>query len=86
MIGTRNSLVSGEDKGRRFLELVDEQNSLQWNMVRNLAKLVKSGWDSPEIKAELESLAKKHEKITRELNGLDDDSNNNNGNGGSDAL
>ena len=63
--------MSGEDKGKRFLELIDEQNSLQWNIVDRLAKLVKSGWDSPGIKNELESLVERHAKITRELNGLD---------------
>ena len=60
-----------EDKGKRFLELVDEQNNLQWSIVNGLMKLVKSNWESPEAKGELESLLQRHTKITRELNGLD---------------
>lgn len=60
-----------EDKGKRFLELVDEQNNLQWAIVNHLTKLVKSSWDSQETKNELESLLQKHTKITKDLNGLD---------------
>ncbi|MCY4492098.1 MAG: hypothetical protein OXC46_11660 [Thaumarchaeota archaeon] len=60
-----------EDKGKQFLELIDEQNSLQWSIVNHLARLVKSGWESQETKSELESLLQKHEEITTKLNGLD---------------
>lgn len=60
-----------EDKGKRFLELVDEQNNLQWGIVAELAKLAKSDWKSPELKAKLESQIQRHEEITRELGGLD---------------
>lgn len=60
-----------EDKGRKFLELIDEQNNLQWSIISNLTKLVKSGWDSQDTKSELESLLQRHTKITRDLNGLD---------------
>lgn len=60
-----------EDKGKRFLELIDEQNNLQWDIINHLTKLVKSSWDSQETKSELESLLQRHTKITRYLNGLD---------------
>ncbi len=60
-----------EEKGRRFLELVNEQNGLQLRMVGSLARLVRSGWDSAEIRAELESLVERHAEITREINCLD---------------
>ena len=70
MVGPENNRVS-EGKGGKFLELIDEQNSLQWKIVSNIIRLVQSGWDSPETKAELESLVKRHTEITGELNGLD---------------
>ena len=61
-----------EDEGKIFLELIDEQNNLQWKIVSNLAGLIKADWDSSNIKNELASLVKQHEEITQKLNGLDD--------------
>ena len=59
-----------EEKGRRFLELVDEQSKIQGSMAAQLARLIRSGWDLPEAKAELESLSKRHEEITGEISGI----------------
>jgi len=64
-----------DDKGKRFLELIDEQNSIQWNIVVKLLSLINSKWISPSLKNELESLVEKHYKITKELNSLDDNGN-----------
>ena len=57
-----------EDEGKKFLELIDEQSNLQWSMVENLAKLIESGWDSQELRAQLESLLQRHKAITHSLN------------------
>lgn len=64
--------MSEDEKGKRFLELIDEQNNIQWSIVSKLTFLVKSQWDSSNIKNELESLIKRHSEITKELNSLDD--------------
>jgi hypothetical protein len=61
-------------KGKRFLELIDEQNNLQWSIISKLTALVKSEWTSENIKTELEELVKQHSDITKELNGLDEQS------------
>ncbi|MCV0373213.1 MAG: hypothetical protein K5793_06630 [Nitrosarchaeum sp.] len=66
--------MSEDEKGKRFLELIDEQNNIQWSIVSKLTFLVKSQWDSSNIKNELESLIKRHSEITKELNSLDDKS------------
>ena len=63
-----------EDEGKKFLEMIDEQNNLQWSMVENLAKLIESNWDSSELKAKLESLLQRHGAITSNLNSLDNTS------------
>lgn len=63
-----------DDKGKRFLELIDEQNSIQWNIVIKLLSLINSKWISTSLKNELESLVEKHYKITKELNSLDNNS------------
>ena len=61
-----------DDKGKRFLELIDEQNNIQWNIVVKLLSLINAKWISTNLKNELESLVEKHYKITKELNSLDD--------------
>jgi len=66
--------MSEDDKGRRFLELVDEQNNLHWNIVEKITFLIKENWNSEELRKELESLVEKHTNITKELNSLDVDS------------
>lgn len=63
-----------DEKGKRFLELIDEQNNLQWSIVAKLSSLIKSKWDSANLQNELETLVENHSKITKELNSLDDKS------------
>ncbi|MEJ2258972.1 MAG: hypothetical protein P8X78_00400 [Nitrosopumilaceae archaeon] len=65
--------MSEDDKGKRFLELIDEQNNLQWNIIEKLSSLIKDQWNSSEKQKELESLVEKHVSITKELNSLDVD-------------
>ena len=64
--------MDDDEKGKRFLELIDDQNNHQWSIVAKLSALIASKWDSVELKTELESLVEKHSKITKELNSLDD--------------
>jgi len=66
--------MNDDEKGKRFLELIDEQNNLQWSIVAKLSSLVNLKWNSDELQQELESLIGKHSKITKELNSLDDNS------------
>lgn len=66
--------MSEDDKGKRFLELIDEQNNLQWSIIEKLSFLIKDQWNSSEKQKELESLVEKHASITKELNSLDVDS------------
>ncbi len=66
--------MNDDEKGKRFLELIDEQNNLQWSIVAKLSSLVNLKWNSDELQQELESLIEKHSKITKELNSLDDNS------------
>ena len=65
--------MSEDEKGRRFLELADEQNNLHWNIVEKITGLIKENWNSEELRKELESLVDKHATITKELNSLDAD-------------
>ncbi len=41
------------------------------NIVAKLSSLIKSEWNSTELKTELETLVKDHYKITKDLNSLD---------------
>ena len=66
--------MDDDEKGKRFLKLIDDQNNLQWNIVAKLSSLVNLKWDSNELQQELEVLVEKHSKITKELNSLDDGS------------
>ena len=61
-----------DEKGKRFLELIDEQNNLQWSIVAKLSALINSKWESAEMKDQLADLTQKHAEITKELNSLDD--------------
>ncbi len=63
--------MSEDEKGKRFLELIDKQNNIQWSIISKLNALVKSEWNSTSIKNELESLVNQHSEITKELNSLD---------------
>jgi hypothetical protein len=63
--------MSEDDKGKKFLELIDEQNNLQWNIIEKLTFLINAKWNSSETQNELEALVKKYSTITKELNSLD---------------
>ncbi len=64
--------MNDDDKGKRFLELIDEQNNLQWSIVTKLSSLINSKWNSIELQNELETLVEKYSKITKEINSLDE--------------
>jgi len=65
--------MSEDEKGRRFLELIDEQNNLQWVIMEKLTQLIKQNWNSSDIRKDLENFVEKHSTITKELNSLDVD-------------
>ena len=65
--------MSEDDKGKRFLELIDEQNNLQWSIIEKITLLIKENWNSDDKQKELETLIEKHSTITKELNSLDVD-------------
>jgi len=63
--------MNDDEKGKRFLELIDEQNNLQCSIVVKLSSLINSKWNSTELQNELETLVEKYSKITKELESLD---------------
>ena len=63
--------MSEDDKGKKFLELIDEQNNLQWKIIEKLTFLINAKWNSSETQNELEALVEKYSTITKELNSLD---------------
>ncbi len=63
--------MNDDEKGKRFLELIDKQNNLQWSIVVKLSSLINSKWNSVELQNELEILVEKYSQITKELNSLD---------------
>jgi len=63
--------MNDDEKGKKFLELIDEQNNLQWSVIAKLSSLINLKWDSTELQNELEQLVEEHSKITKELNSLD---------------
>jgi hypothetical protein len=65
--------MNDDEKGKEFLKLIDDQNTVQWNIVAKLSSLIKTEWNSPELKNELETLVKNHYEITKDLNSLDTD-------------
>ena len=50
--------MNDDEKGKEFLKLIDDQNTVQWNIVAKLSSLIKSEWNSIELKTELENLVK----------------------------
>jgi len=64
--------MNDEEKGTRFLKLIDDQNNIQWKIVAKLTSLISSDWNSEESKNELKTLVDDHTEITKELNSLDD--------------
>ena len=71
MIVKYQKIMSEDEKGKRFLELIDQQNNVQWNIVAKLTLLIKSKWNSSQLQNEIESLIDSHTEITKELNNLD---------------
>ena len=65
--------MNDDEKGKEFLKLIDDQNTVQWNIVAKLSSLIKTEWKSTELKNELETLVKNHYQITKDLNSLDTD-------------
>ena len=66
--------MNDDEKGKRFLELIDEQNNVQWSIVAKLTSLISSNWNSTDLQKELGELVEKHTSITKELNSLDENS------------
>ena len=67
-------IMDDDEKGKRFLELINEQNNAQWSIVAKLSSLIQLKWNSPQLQNDLEILVEQHSKITKELNSLDDNS------------
>jgi hypothetical protein len=74
MIPCSQKVMTEDEKGKKFLELIDEQNNLQWSMISKLTALVKSEWNSIAIKHDLELLIAQHSEITRKLNSMEENS------------
>ena len=72
MIPLHQKIMNDDEKGKRFLELIDDQNNFQWKIVAKLTSLISSDWNSDQLKNELETLVENHSEITKELNSLDD--------------
>ena len=72
MIAICKKIMNDDEKGKRFLKLIDDQNNIQWGIVAKLTSLISSEWNSEELKNELKTLVDDHSKITKELNSLDD--------------
>ena len=66
--------MDDDEKGKRFLKLIDDQNNIQWEIIEKLISLISSEWKSEELKNELSTKVNAHSKITKELNSLDDKS------------
>ena len=64
--------MSEDEKGKRFLELIDQQNNIQWSIIMKLTLLVNSKWNSSQLQLEIESLIETHSKITKDINSLDE--------------
>jgi len=64
--------MNDDEKGKRFLELIDEQNNFQWKITAKVSSLINLKWNSVELQNELETLVEKYSKITKELNSLDE--------------
>ena len=63
--------MNDDEKGKQFLELIDEQNNLQRSIVVKLSSLIRSKWNSNELQNELETLVEEYSKITKKINSLD---------------
>ena len=63
--------MNDDERGKQFLEVIDEQSNLQWKIVAKVSSLISSRWNSIELQNELETLVEKYSKITKELESLD---------------
>lgn len=66
--------MSEEEKGKHFLELIDQQSNIQWHLITKLISLINSKWNSSQLQNEIELLIIKHSVITKEINSLDENS------------
>jgi len=66
--------MSEEEKGKHFLELIDQQNNIQWRLITKLISLINSKWNSSQLQNEIELLIITHSEITKEINSLDKNS------------
>lgn len=64
--------MSEDEKGKLFLELIEKQNQTQWIILQKLDLLIKTQWNSIDLRSELESLINEHKQISEKLNSLDD--------------
>ena len=59
-----------EEKGKKFLELIDKQSTLQQAMIARLTVLVtKHNWNSDDLKSDIQDMILEHSEITRKING-----------------
>ena len=65
--------MDDDEKGKRFLELINDQNNVQWSIITKLSSLINSEWNSKNLRDDLKTLIDKHSEITKELNSLDGD-------------
>ena len=63
--------MNDDEKGKRFLELIDQQNNFQWKIVAKVSSLINLKWNSIELQNELETLVEKYSKINKDLDSLD---------------
>ena len=64
--------MDDDEKGKRFLELINDQNNVQWSVIAKLTALINLEWNSEKLREELMTLVEEHSEITKELNSLDD--------------
>ncbi len=67
--------MDDDEKGKRFLELINDQNNVQWSVIAKLSSLISSDWNSTKLQEDLKILVEKHSEITKELNSLDNGTN-----------
>jgi len=72
MIAKYWKIMDDDEKGKQFLELINDQNNVQLNVIAKLSSLIHSDWNSTKLKEDLKILVEKHSEITKDLNSLDD--------------
>ena len=63
--------MDDDEKGKEFLKLINDQNTVQCNVVAKLSSLIKEERNSTELKNEFKTLVEDYYKITKDLNSLD---------------